>query len=84
MPFRSPAGCATGNLESYLKRLERLESIANSFSGVEKVYAVQAGREIRIMVKPEKIDDATAMLTARKLRRRSKKNWNIPDRLRLP
>ena len=46
------------HLEAYIKRLEKLEEIANSYEGVEKSYAIQAGREIRIMVKPEDIDDA--------------------------
>ena len=50
-------GARRETLESYLKRLTRLEEISESFDGVEKCYAVQAGREIRIMVKPEVIDD---------------------------
>ena len=50
-------GARRETLEMYLKRLQKLEDIANSFEGVEKSYAIQAGREIRIMVKPERIDD---------------------------
>ena len=50
-------GARRENLENYIKRLEKLEEIANSFDGVEKCYAVQAGREIRIMVRPEVIGD---------------------------
>ena len=55
-------GARRETLEAYIKRLEKLEEIANSFEGVEKSFAIQAGREIRIMVKPEKVDD---VLTAR-------------------
>ena len=55
-------GARRETLESYLKRLTRLEEISESFEGVEKCFAVQAGREIRIMVKPDQIDDATSIL----------------------
>ena len=58
-------GARRETLESYLKRLTRLEEISESFDGVEKCYAVQAGREIRIMVKPDVIDDTKAVLLAR-------------------
>ncbi len=58
-------GARRETLESYLKRLTRLEEISESFEGVEKCFAVQAGREIRIMVKPDQIDDATSILLAR-------------------
>jgi ribonuclease Y len=76
-------GARRETLESYLKRLERLESIANSFSGVEKVYAVQAGREIRIMVKPEKIDDATAVLTAREVAKKIEEELEYPGQIKV-
>ncbi|MCD8361029.1 MAG: ribonuclease Y, partial [Acidaminococcaceae bacterium] len=58
-------GARRETLESYLKRLTRLEEISESFEGVEKCFAVQAGREIRIIVKPDQIDDATSILLAR-------------------
>jgi len=58
-------GARRESLESYIKRLEALEDIANSFKGVEKSFAIQAGREIRILVKPEEIDDLGAMRLAR-------------------
>lgn len=76
-------GARRETLESYLKRLERLESIANSFGGVEKVYAVQAGREIRIMVKPEKIDDATAVRTAREIAKRIEDELEYPGQIKV-
>jgi len=58
-------GARRETLEAYIKRLENLEQIADSFDGVEKAYAIQAGREIRIMVKPDKIDDLAAVKLAR-------------------
>ena len=58
-------GARRESLEGYLKRLEALEEIANSFKAVEKSFAIQAGREIRILVKPEEIDDLGAMRLAR-------------------
>jgi ribonuclease Y len=76
-------GARRETLESYLKRLERLENIANSFGGVEKVYAVQAGREIRIMVKPEKIDDATAVTTAREIAKKIEEELEYPGQIKV-
>ncbi len=71
-------GARKDNLESYLKRLAELENIAMSFPGIKKVYAIQAGREIRVFVKPEQIDD----LAARKLARDIAKG--IQEELRYP
>lgn len=76
-------GARRETLESYLKRLERLENIANNFSGVEKVYAIQAGREIRIMVKPEKIDDATSVRTAREIAKRIEDELEYPGQIKV-
>ena len=53
--------------EAYIKRLEKLEEIADSFDGVGKAYAIQAGREIRIMVKPDRIDDLASVTIAREI-----------------
>src|SRR5690606_36229132 len=58
-------GARRETLEAYIKRLEKLEDIANSFDGIEKSYAIQAGREIRIMVKPDLINDDEIIHTAR-------------------
>ena len=66
-------GARRETLEAYIKRLEKLEEIADSFDGVEKAYAIQAGREIRIMVKPDKIDDLTAVQVAREITKKIEK-----------
>ena len=58
-------GARRETLEAYIKRLEHLEEIANSYEGVEKSYAIQAGREVRIMVKPEVVDDLSSVQMAR-------------------
>ena len=58
-------GARRETLETYIRRLEKLEEISESFEGVEKSYAIQAGREVRVMVQPEKIDDAEAFRLAR-------------------
>src|SRR5260370_15360293 len=58
-------GARRESLEAYVKRLEKLEEIANSFHGVQQSYAIQAAREVRILVKPEQIDDTAAQLMAR-------------------
>lgn len=73
-------GARRETLETYLKRLTRLEDIAESFEGVEKCYAVQAGREIRIMVKPDKIDDDDAVLLARNVAKKIEEEMEYPDR----
>src|SRR5690606_6479570 len=58
-------GARRETLETYIRRLEKLEEIADSYQGVEKSYAIQAGREIRILVKPDQIDDAMAYQVAK-------------------
>src|SRR5262249_12784669 len=58
-------GARRETLDAYIKRLEKLEQIANSFQGVQQSYAIQAGREIRILVQPEQVDDSSAQLMAR-------------------
>ena len=76
-------GARRESLEKYLQRLEALESIANSFQGVEKSYAIQAGREIRIMVKPEEIDDLGAMRLARDIVKKVEETLNYPGQIKV-
>ncbi len=76
-------GARRESLEQYLKHLEALEAIANSFSGVEKSYAIQAGREIRIMVKPEAIDDLGAMRLARDIVKKVEESLNYPGQIKV-
>ena len=70
-------------LESYIKRLEALENIAMSFPGVEKSYAIQAGREIRIIVEPEKVDDDSAVLLARDIASRIEQDMEYPGQVQV-
>ena len=76
-------GARRETLESYLKRLTRLEEISESFEGVEKCFAVQAGREIRIMVKPEVIDDASAILLARDISKKIEAEMEYPGQIKV-
>jgi len=76
-------GARRETIEMYLKRLEKLEDIANSFEGVEKSYAIQAGREIRIMVKPEKIDDLGAVILARDIVNKIEKELEYPGQIKV-
>jgi ribonuclease Y len=76
-------GARRETLESYLKRLEALESIATSFPGVEKSYAIQAGREIRIVVQPDKVDDASAVLLARDIANRIERDMEYPGQVQV-
>lgn len=76
-------GARRESLESYLKRLEGLETIATSFPGVEKSYAIQAGREIRIIVEPDKVDDASAVLLARDIANRIEQDMEYPGQVQV-
>jgi len=76
-------GARRESLEQYLKRIESLESLANSFPGVEKSYAIQAGREIRIMVKPTEIDDLEAMRLARDIVKKIEETLEYPGQIRV-
>ncbi|MFQ5826143.1 MAG: ribonuclease Y [Dehalococcoidia bacterium] len=76
-------GARRESLEHYLKRLEALESIANSFPGVEKSFAIQAGREIRIMVKPEEIDDLGAMRLVRDVVKKVEEGMEYPGQIKI-
>ena len=76
-------GARRETLESYIKRLEKLEEIANSFDGVEKCYAIQAGREVRIMVKPEKINDAGMAMVSRDIVKRIEAELEYPGQIKV-
>jgi len=76
-------GARRETLEAYIKRLEKLEDIADSFDGVDKSYAIQAGREIRIMVKPDKIDDATATQVAREIVKKIEQELEYPGQIKV-
>lgn len=76
-------GARRETLEAYIKRLEKLEEIANSYAGVEKSYAIQAGREIRIMVKPDDIDDAGAIEMARNIVKRIESELEYPGQIKI-
>lgn len=76
-------GARRESLENYIKRLENLEGIANSFVGVDKSYAIQAGREIRIIVKPEEIDDAGTTLLARDIAKKIESELDYPGQIKV-
>ncbi|MCX5773092.1 MAG: Rnase Y domain-containing protein [Fusobacteria bacterium] len=76
-------GARRETLEAYIKRLENLEKIANSFEGVESSYAIQAGREVRIIVNPEKITDDQALLLARNVAKEIEDNMQYPGMIKV-
>jgi ribonuclease Y len=76
-------GARRETLESYIKRLEKLEAVANSHKGVEKTYAMQAGREIRVMVKPEQISDADATVLARDIAKQIEDELEYPGQIKV-
>jgi ribonucrease Y len=76
-------GARRETLENYVKRLEALEEIANSFAGVEKTFAIQAGREVRIIVKPDDVDDAGTHLMAKDIVKRIEKDLDYPGQIKV-
>lgn len=70
-------------VEAYIKRLEALEGVANSFQGVEKAYAIQAGREVRILVQPDKVDDLGAMRLARDIVKKIQESLEYPGQIKV-
>ncbi len=76
-------GARRETLETYVKRLEELEKVANSFSGVEKSYAIQAGREVRILVRPEEINDLESIKLSRKIAKKIEKEMDYPGQIKV-
>ena len=76
-------GARRENIESYIKRLEKLEELANSFNGVDKCFAIQAGREIRVMVKPEVVKDDELVLLAREMAKKIESELDYPGQIKL-
>lgn len=76
-------GARRENLETYIKRIQKLEEIANSFEGVEKSYAIQAGREIRVMVRPENVRDDEMILKAREICRKIEDELDYPGQIKV-
>ena len=76
-------GARRENLENYIKRLEQLESIASSFRGVEKSYAIQAGREVRVMVKPEEVSEDEMVVLARDLAKKIEEEMEYPGQIKV-
>lgn len=79
----SRPGARNDSLENYLKRLEQLEEVANKIDGVEKTFAVQAGRELRVMVKPEKVDDVAARKIARDIKTKIEDTMQYPGTIKV-
>jgi len=79
----SRPGARRETLESYIKRLESLEKIATEFSGIEKAYAIQAGREIRVLVKPEEIGDDMALIIAREIAKKIESEMEYPGQIKV-
>ncbi len=76
-------GARRENLENYIKRLEKLESLASSFEGVDRCYAIQAGREIRIMVKPDVITDDKMVILARDICKKIESDLEYPGQIKV-
>ena len=76
-------GARRETLENYIKRLEKLEEIANSFEGVDKSFAIQAGREIRILVKPENVNDADTIIMAKEIVKRIETELEYPGQIKV-
>jgi ribonuclease Y len=79
----SRPGARGESMDAYVKRLEDLQAIANSFEGVEKSFAVQAGREVRILVRPEEIDDLASMRLARDIVRKIEESLTYPGQIKV-
>ena len=76
-------GARRENVENYIRRLEKLEELTNSFPGVDKSYAIQAGREVRIMVKPEEVSEDNMILLAHDLARKIESELEYPGQIKI-
>ena len=76
-------GARRENLENYIKRLEKLEEVTSSFPGVEKSFAIQAGREVRVMVKPEQISEDQMVLLARDIAKKIEEELEYPGQIKV-
>ena len=76
-------GARRESLETYVKRIKALEEVANSFEGVDETYAIQAGREIRIIVKPDQIDDLAALQLSRDVAKSVEENLQYPGQIKV-
>lgn len=76
-------GARRENLENYIKRLEKLEELANEFEGVERSFAIQAGREIRILVRPEAVNDDQMVILARDIAKKIEENMDYPGQIKV-
>jgi ribonuclease Y len=79
----SRPGARSESMELYVQRLEKLEAVANSFSGVEKSFAMQAGREIRVLVRPDSVNDSDAMDLARQIAKKIEQELQYPGQIRV-
>jgi ribonuclease Y len=79
----SRPGARKETVEMYLKRLENLERLASSFDGVEKAYAIQAGREVRVIVRPQEVDDSGAVLLARQIAKKIEEELEYPGQIKV-
>ena len=76
-------GARRETLETYIRRLEKLEEISDSFEGVEKSFAIQAGREVRVMVYPDRIDDAESVRLAREISKKIESELDYPGHIKV-
>ena len=76
-------GARRENLENYIKRLEKLEEVTSSFPGVEKSFAIQAGREVRIMVKPDQVSEDQMVLLARDIAKKIEEELEYPGQIKV-
>ena len=76
-------GARRENVENYIRRLEKLEELTGTHPGVEKAFAIQAGREVRIMVKPEEVSEDSMVLLARELARKIENELEYPGQIKI-